>query len=328
MRIKKLFIFALLIIGGSFMIFASGKKEETKDVSNQEEISINVPYLTLNNGVDMPQFGIGTFALDDNTGEAYNAVLTALKDGYRHIDTAHAYGNERSVGKAIKDSGIPREEIWVTSKIWPNEYGEGATTEALDRMLKRLQLDYIDLVFLHQPVGDVFGAWKDLVKAQKEGKIRALGISNFDKDEELFDEFVSTVEVKPQVMQLECHPYAQRLHWQEKLKEHNIKQEDWYPLGGRQSQGLLLRDEVINEIGKSHNKTAAQVILRWHIQEGAIVIPGSSNPNHIKENIEIFDFELSDVEMVKIRALNTEERIFNPPFEEQKRNYLNTILID
>lgn len=314
MKIKTVLFSILLLIGGTFMTFAT---DDSK-----------VPYLTLNNGVEMPQFGLGTFALDDNTGEAYNSVLTALNDGYRHIDTAHAYGNERSVGKAIKASGVPREEIWVTSKLWPNEFGEGTTREAFERMLNRLQLDYIDLVFLHQPVGDVYGAWKDLTELQKEGKVRALGISNFDKDEELFDEFLNTVEVKPQVMQLEAHPYAARLYWSEKLKQHNIAQEDWYPLGGRQSQGLLLRDEVINDIAKAHNKSAAQVILRWHIQNGNIVIPGSSNPNHIKENIEIFDFELTPSEMSRINSLNKEERIFNPPFEEQRRNYLNTILID
>ena len=288
----------------------------------------NVPYIKLNNGVQMPQFGLGTFALDDKNGEAYNAVLTALKAGYRHIDTAHAYGNERSVDRAIKDSGVPREEIWVTSKLWPNEFGEGTTEKAIDRMLNRLGLDYIDLVFVHQPVGDIDGAWKDLVKAQKEGKIKALGISNFDKDEPLFDSFMKTTEVKPQVMQLECHPYAQRKHWQKKLKKNNIQQEDWYPLGGRQSNGLLLRDSVINKIAKAHGKSPAQIIIRWHIQEGFIVIPGASNPEYIKENINVFDFSLSRKEMQQIRKLNKEQRIFNPPYEEQKRNYLNTILID
>ena len=220
-------------------IFICVNARETETVKSNK-----VPYIELNNEVKMPQFGLGTFMLDDNNGEAYNAVLTALKSGYRHIDTAHAYGNERSVGRAIKDSGIPRDEIWVTSKLWPNEYGEGKTSEALERMLKRLGLEYIDLVYLHQPVGDVQGAWKDLVKAQKEGKIRAIGISNFDKDEKLFDSFMKTVEVKPQIMQLECHPYAQRKYWQKKLKENNIQQENWYPLGGRQSNGLILKDPV------------------------------------------------------------------------------------
>ena len=188
----------------------------------EENPTSKVPYLILNNGVKMPQFGLGTFMLDDNNGEAYNAVLTALQSGYRHIDTAHAYGNERSVGRAIKDSGIPRKEIWVTSKLWPNEYGEGITSKALDKMLERLDVDYIDLVYLHQPAGDVNGAWKDLEKALKSGKVRAIGISNFDKDEELFKSFMKTAEMKPQIMQLECHPYAQRKYWQKQLKKHNI----------------------------------------------------------------------------------------------------------
>ncbi len=318
---RKILILTLsIIISAGF--WCNAMASENKPVKNK------IPYIELNNGVKMPQFGLGTFMLDDKNGEAYNAVLTALKSGYRHIDTAHAYGNERSVGRAIKDSGIPREEIWVTSKLWPNEYGEGKTTEALDKMLKRLGLDYIDLVYIHQPVGDVQGAWKDLEKAQKEGKVRAIGISNFDKDEKLFDSFIKTVEVKPQMMQLECHPYAQRTYWQKKLKENNIKQENWYPLGGRQSNGLLLKDSVINKIAKVHKKSPAQIIIRWHIQKGFSVIPGASNPDYIKENIDVFDFSLSDKEMKMIEELNTEKRIFNPPYEQQKQMYLKTILID
>ena len=293
-----------------------------------QKVAKQVPLLTLNNGIQMPQFGLGTFMLNDKDGEAYSSVLTALKAGYRHIDTAHAYGNERSVGRAIKDSGIPRQDIWVTSKLWPNEYGEGKTRQALDKMLDRLGLQYIDLVYLHQPVGDVKGAWKDLEKAQEEGKVRALGISNFDKDEPLFDDFIKTVRVKPQIMQLECHPYAQRLHWQEKLKKADIRQENWYPLGGRQSNGLLLRDKTLNKIAKAHKKSPAQIIIRWHLQEGFSVIPGTSNPAYIQENIAVFDFALTAEEMAQIRALNTEKRIFNPPFEQQKELYLKTILID
>ena len=317
---KKLLFLALALTLTTGM-FQSISAKETPD-------STKVPYIELNNGVKMPQFGLGTFMLDDKNGEAYNAVLTALKAGYRHIDTAHAYGNERSVGRAIKDSGIPRNEIWVTSKLWPNEYGEGTTTEALDRMLKRLGLNYIDMVYIHQPVGDVYGAWKDLVKAQKAGKVKTIGISNFDKDEALFDSFIKTVNAKPQTMQLECHPYAQRKHWQKKLKANNIQQENWYPLGGRQSNGLLLRDPVINKIAKAHGKSPAQIIIRWHIQEGFSVIPGASNPDYIKENIDVFDFSLSRKEMQEIRKLNMEKRIFDPPYEEQKQMYLKTILID
>ena len=275
-----------------------------------------VPNVTLNNGVQMPQFGLGTYQLAEGD-EAYNSVLTAIKNGYRHFDTAHAYRNERSVGKAIKDSGIPREEIWVTSKLWPNEYGEGKTLKAIDRMLGRLGLEYIDLVYFHQPVGDYVGGWKEMEKALETGKVRAIGISNFDVNDEIFNSLVLTAKVKPQVMQLECHPYAQRTYWQKKLKEHGIQAESWFPLGGRESKGEILRDPVLNEIGKAHGKTAAQVIIRWHIQEGFSVIPGTSNPAYIKENIDVFDFELSDEEMAKIRGLNKERRYFNMPYEDQ-----------
>lgn len=285
-----------------------------------------VPYLELNNGLKMPQFGLGTFMLDDKNGEAYNAVLAALKLGYRHIDTAHGYGNERSVGKAIKDSKIPREDIWVTSKLWPTEYED--VENALDKMLNRLGLDYIDLVYLHQPVGNYDKAWESLIEAQKQGKVKAIGISNFDKVESIFDSFIKTATIKPQAMQLECHPYAQRVHWQKKLKKYGIVQENWYPLGGRQSNGLILKDPVINEIAKTHNKSAAQIIIRWHIQKGFAVIPGTSNPDYIKENIEVFDFKLTKDEMKKIEKLNTEVRIFNPPFEEQKEKYMQRVFPD
>lgn len=205
---------------------------------------------------------------------------------------------------------------------------KGKTAEALKKMLKRLGLDYVDLVYLHQPVGDIQGAWQDLEKAQKEGKVRAIGISNFDKDEELFDSFMKTVAIKPQIMQLECHPYAQRDYWQKKLKENNIQQENWYPLGGRQSKGIILNDPIINKIAKAHKKSAAQIVIRWHIQKGFSIIPGSSNPDNIRDNIDAFDFSLNNDEMAMIEKLNTEKRIFDPPYEQQKQIYLNTILID
>ena len=320
--LQGLLIFALSALSMAGAPSPAGAKEAPLAAEGK------VPYAELNNGVKMPRLGLGTFMLDDRSGEAYNAVLTALRAGYRHIDTAHAYGNERSVGRAIKDSGVPRGEIWVVSKLWPNEYGEGETQKAIDRMLKRLGLEYIDMVYLHQPVGDVEGAWRDLEKLQQSGKVRAIGISNFDKDEALFDTFLKKVKTKPQAMQLECHPYAQRKHWQNKLKMHNIQQENWYPLGGRQSNGLILKDPTINKIAAAHGKSAAQIILRWHIQEGFSAIPGSSNPDYIRENIDIFDFRLSEEEMEKIRGLDAEKRIFNPPYERQKQMYLKTILID
>ena len=281
----------------------------------------NQTYLTLNNGVKMPQFGLGVYSIP--AGEVtYNSVKTALEYGYRHIDTAHAYQNESSVGKAIKDSGISRDSIWVTSKLWPNEYGEGKTLKAIDRMLGRLGLEYVDLVYFHQSIGDYIGGWKEMEKALEMGKVRAIGISNFDVNDSIFNSLVETARIKPQIMQIECHPYAQRKHWQEMVKKHGMKIESWFPLGGRDSKGEILRNPIINEIAKAHGKTAAQVIIRWHIQEDFSVIPGSSNPTHIQENIDVFDFVLADEEMQQIRSLDKEARYFTMPYEQQKKWFM------
>ncbi|OUO06186.1 oxidoreductase [Parabacteroides johnsonii] len=286
----------------------------------------NVPMLQLNNGVFMPQFGLGTFMA--SVEDCRQACLMALKNGYRHIDTAHAYMNERGVGNAIKESGIPRKEIWVTSKLWPSEYGEGKTLEAIDKMLSRLQLDYIDLLYVHQPIGDFVGAWKDMEKAVEAGKVRALGISNFDASDEVFRTIMDSTHIKPAVLQIECHPYAQRLEMREKVKPYGILVECWFPLGGAMSDGALLKDSTILKIAEIHGKSAAQIILRWHIQEGFSVIPGATNPDYIKENIEIFDFELSDKEMASIRSLNKEKRFFNATLEQVEKMVWNAKLDD
>lgn len=286
----------------------------------------NVPMLQLNNGVFMPQFGLGTFMA--SVEDCRQACLMALKNGYRHIDTAHAYMNERGVGNAIKESGIPRKEIWVTSKLWPSEYGEGKTLEAIDKMLSRLQLDYIDLLYVHQPIGDFVGAWKDMEKAVEAGKVRALGISNFDASDEVFRTIMDSTHIKPAVLQIECHPYAQRLEMREKVKPYGILVECWFPLGGAMSDGALLKDSTILKIAEIHGKSAAQIILRWHIQEGFSVIPGATNPDYIKENIEIFDFELSDKEMALIRSLNKEKRFFNAALEQVEKMVWNAKLDD
>ena len=278
----------------------------------------NVPMVQLNNGILMPQFGLGTF-LQPSDEVCEQSCLTALKAGYRHIDTAHAYNDEAGVGRAVKESGIPREEIWITSKLWPNEYGEGKTAQAIDAMLERMQLDYIDLLYVHQPIGDFVGAWKDMEKAVAAGKVRALGISNFDANDEVFNRIMEAATVKPAVLQIECHPYAQRIAVREKAKKHDIQVECWFPLGGAMSNGALLKDPTIMEIAKAHGKTPAQVILRWHIQEGLSVIPGASNPDYIEENIQIFDFELTDEEMAQMRGLNKEQRFFNMSFSDVER---------
>lgn len=278
----------------------------------------NVPVVKLNNGVLMPRFGLGTF-LQDSDEVCKQSCLTALRAGYRHIDTAHAYDDERGVGQAVKESGVPRSEVWITSKLWPTEYGEGKTAEAIDKMLKRLDTDYIDLLYVHQPVGDFVGAWRDMERAVEAGKVRALGISNFDANDSVFNYIMKEARIKPAVLQMECHPYAQRVAMREKAKANGIQVECWFPLGGAMSQGALLKDPTIMKIAESHDKSAAQVILRWHIQEEFSVIPGATNPDYIKENIQIFDFKLTDEEMQSMRSLNKEQRFFNATYEQVQR---------
>ena len=305
--LKKLFLSAALLLGCAGAMSAQEKTT-----------TAGVPVVKLNNGVEMPRFGLGTF-LQPSDEVCEQSCLTALKAGYRHIDTAHAYNDERGVGRAVKESGIPREEIWITSKLWPTEYGEGKTMEAIDAMLERMQLDYIDLLYVHQPVGDFVGAWKDMEKAVKMGKVRALGISNFDASDEVWDEIMSAATIKPAVLQIECHPYAQRVEIRKKAAKEGIQVECWFPLGGAMSNGALFKDPVIQKIAETHGKTPAQIILRWHIQEGFSVIPGASNPDYIKENIQIFDFSLTDEEMTAMRSLNKEQRFFNATLDDVKR---------
>jgi len=282
----------------------------------------DVPLLSLNNGVQIPQLGLGTQiqrlegngASEELNETSRQSVVAALKAGYRHLDTAHGYYNERGVGQGIIDSGVPREEIWLTSKLWPSEYGEGVTMEAIDAMLKRLQVDYLDCIYLHHPVGDYVGAWKDLEKAYRQGKVRALGISNFDNWPEAFHAIVDDMEIKPAILQIECHPFAQRKETRALAAQYGIQIECWYPLGHADER--LLQNPVLTEIAAAHGKSVVQVILRWHIQEGFSVIPGSTNPSHIQENIDIFDFSLSEEEMEQIRALDSEDRYFNLPYDQ------------
>ena len=273
-------------------------------------------YLTLNNGVKIPQFGIGVFLVDgeDNTEKA---VLEALKLGYRHIDTAHAYFNEKGVGAAVKKSGIPRNEIFVTSKLWPTEYGEGITYKQVIKMLKRLDLEYIDMVLLHHPMKDFMGAWKDLEKLNKEGKVKAIGISNFDKAPEKLEEILKNSTIKPAVCQSECHPFNTQEKLRKELEPHKTLIEAYYPIG-HGDKGLM-NHELFTKLAKKYKKTNVQIILRWHIQIGNIVIPKSSNPAHLKENLEIFDFELTKEEMEEIKKLDQEKYYFNVPFAEYEK---------
>lgn len=294
----------------------------------------DVPMLTLNNGAEIPQLGLGTQIqqLEGDASESGRALLNetsrqsvvaALQAGYRHLDTAHGYNNERGVGQGIIDSGVPREEIWLTSKLWPSEFGEGVTMEAIDKMLERLQTDYIDLIYLHHPAGDYVGAWKDLEEACRQGKVRALGISNFDNRPEAFRAIVEDMEIKPQIMQIECHPYAQRQETRALAEQYGMRVECWYPIGHADPE--LLNNDVLTEIAANRGKSVVQVILRWHMQEGFLAIPGSTNPDHIQENVNIFDFELSDAEMEQIRALDKGEsgRYFNIPYESMEEMFVS-----
>lgn len=268
----------------------------------------------------MPRFGIGTFNVPGDSVAA-DAVQFALKNGYRHIDTAHAYRVERGVGQAIKESGVPREEIWVTSKLWPSEYGDADA--AIDRMLDRLGLDYIDLLYVHQPMGDWRGAWRAMERAVAAGKVKSLGLSNFDAADSLYTAAMEWAKIKPAVMQIECHPYAQRKMWADKVASDSIVLEAWFPLGGAMSNGALFKDPVLMKIADAHGKTPAQIILRWHIQEGHSTIPGATYHPYITENISIFNFELTPEEMAAIRALDKEQRFFNMDYKEAEQFMLN-----
>ncbi|MBK7105460.1 MAG: aldo/keto reductase [Ignavibacteriae bacterium] len=272
----------------------------------------NVPTLKLNNGIEMPQLGIGTFAVSYDDAKA--ACLEAFRNGFRHVDCATAYRVEGAVGEAMKESGIPREEFFITSKLWVSDYTNGKTLASIDTILKRFQTDYIDLLYIHQPIGDYINAWKDMEKAVSSGKVRSLGISNFDASNERFHAIVDSMKIKPVVLQIECHPYAQRNDIREWVKPYNIIIECWYPLG-HGDKGLLT-DPAIKNIAEAHGKSIAQIILRWHIQEGFSAIPGSKNPVHIKENISIFDFELSNAEMTTMRSLNKDKRFFSVTLEQ------------
>ncbi len=271
-------------------------------------------YITLNNNEKIPQFGLGVYMIsgDDTTKQA---CLDALKLGYRHIDTAHAYQNERGVGAAVRESGIPREEIWITSKLWPSEYGEGKTMAGIDKMLSRLGTDYIDLLLLHQPFGDYLGAWRDMEKAVAEGKVRSIGLSNFES--ERLEEVLTASDIKPAVLQVECHPYYQQTALKKRVAAYGTAIECWYPIG-HGDQGLI-GEPVFTELGKKYGKSNVQIILRWHIQEGNIIFPKSTNPEHIRANFDIFDFALTEEEMNRIRALDKGMRYFNMSLEDQEK---------
>lgn len=260
------------------------------------------PTVRLSSGYDMPIVGLGTYSLHDNV--CVNSVKAALAAGFRKIDTAHMYGNEEEVGQGVRESGIPREEIFVATKLYPNQFSNPEA--AIEECLRKLNIGYIDLMLLHHPGTDDVKAYKAIEKYVAQGKIRSVGLSNYYIKE--MTEFLPKVNIKPVLVQNEIHPYYQEKGIVEFMHSHGIVVEAWYPLGGRGHTAALLGNETISRIATAHGKSSAQVILRWDLQRGVVVIPGSSNPAHMKENISIFDFELTDEEMAQIAALDRNEK--------------------
>lgn len=279
-------------------------------------------YAVLNNGIKMPMAGIGTFLLTPDEAEA--SVLSALEAGYRLIDTANAYVNEKAVGRAMKKSGVARDEIFLETKLWPSFYEQ---EDAVEKTLERLDTDYIDLLLIHQPAGNYVAGYRLMEKAYKEGKVKAIGLSNFNQAQ--IKEILNICEVKPAILQTEIHPYAQEKELKAFLDKEEIVIQAWYPLG--HGDAALLQEAVFAKLGEKYGKSSAQIILRWHVQEGNIVIPGSKNPAHIRDNFDLFDFTLTNEEMKEIAALNQNKRYYTstpellkkyvemvPPVDEQK----------
>ena len=279
-------------------------------------------YVTLNNGIKMPMAGIGTFLLTPDEAEA--SVLNALACGYRLIDTANAYVNEKAVGRAMKKSGVSREEIFLETKLWPAFYEQ---SDAVEKTLERLDTDYIDLLLIHQPAGNYIAGYKLMEKAYKEGKVKAIGLSNFSQSQ--IREILYICEVKPVVLQTEVHPYYQEKKLKDYLKKEGIVIQAWYPLG--HGDKALLEEPLFQELGKKYGKSSAQIILHWHIQAGNIVIPGSKSPAHIQDNFDLFDFSLTAWEMAQISIMDKNVRYYTstpellqryaamvPPVDEQK----------
>jgi 2,5-diketo-D-gluconate reductase A len=265
----------------------------------------SVPSVALNNGMAMPLLGFGVFQVND-AEECERSVFEALRVGYCLLDTAAAYGNEEAVGKAIKRAGVPREELFVTTKLWVQDAGDGRTRRAFERSLQRLQLEYLDLYLIHQPYGDVYGAWRDMEALYREGRTRAIGVSNFQPDR-LMDLMVHNA-VQPAVNQIECHPFNQQIDAQRFLQENEVQIESWGPFA--EGKHDIFRNEVLRSIAEKHQKTVAQIILRWLTQRGVVAIPKSVRPDRIAENFAVFDVELDPEDMAAVAALDRKESSF------------------
>lgn len=257
----------------------------------------------LNDGNEMPVVGIGTFMLTPDQAE--ESVYNALVNGYRLIDTANAYVNEKACGRGIKKSGVDRKEVFITTKLWPTVYED---EKAIDKTLERLDVDYIDLLLLHQPSGNYIAGYKMMEKAVKEGKVKSIGLSNFEIPE--LKEILDMCEIKPAILQFEAHPYFTEDEIKEFLKPYDMNYMAWYPLG--HGDPTLRNEEVFTKLAEKYNKSNVQIILRWHVQMGHVVIPGATKEEHIKANIDIFDFELTDEDMAEIAKVNKNTRYYTP----------------
>ena len=261
--------------------------------------------VVLNNGQEMPILGFGVFQMAD-LAECERSVIDAIETGYRLIDTAASYGNEEAVGKAIKRCGVPRQELFVTTKLWVSDAGYEKAKRAFDRSLKRLGLDYLDLYLIHQPYGDVYGAWRAMEELYREGRVKAIGVSNFHPDRVM--DLILHNEVPPAVNQVETHPFHQQVETQKFLRENNVQIESWGPFA--EGKNDIFQNDVLRSIGGKHGKTVAQVILRWLTQRGVVAIPKSVRKERMAENFDIFDFELGGEDMDAIRALETGQSLF------------------
>ena len=307
--IKHLKIILILFTLFTLITSCTSKQEKVENNTKTTHEDIDM-YVTLNSGYKMPILGIGTWTLDND--EAQNSVYWALKDGYRLIDTARYYRNEVGVGKgiaqAIEEGIVTREEIFVTSKIMPSDYDQAY--KGIEDSLKDLGLDYLDLILIHQPGYNDEEVYKAMEAAYENGLVHSIGISNYYTRKQL-DEVLSYANITPAIIQNENHIYFQNYDLKDYSSNYNIYIESWYPFGGRGHTSENFNNPVIQEIAKVHNKSAAQIILRWHIQSGYITIPGSSNPDHIAENYDIFDFRLTDEEMEQINNINRNKRYEN-----------------
>jgi 2,5-diketo-D-gluconate reductase A len=266
--------------------------------------TVAIPTVELGEGVEMPVLGFGVFQIPADDTE--QAVIAALETGYRSIDTARSYMNEEAVGRALTAGGIPRDELFITTKLWVEDQGEEKARRAFEASLERLGLDYLDLYLIHQPFGDYYGSWRAMEELHRQGLARAIGVSNFYPDR-LVD-LIEHNETPPAINQVECHPFFQRADYQELMRERGVQIESWGPFA--EGRNNLFSDPTLSEIGEAHGKSVAQVVLRWLVQRGVVVVQKSVRPERMRENIDVFDFELEDEEMERIAGMDRGESLF------------------